>query len=141
MVDRDVFERRLARLEVLLRDLRVLARTPRERFLGDRGLQAQAERWLQLAAECALDLAHHLIASRGWPVPSTYREAFQILEREGVLTSDLSHRMQGWAGLRNVLTHLYLEIDHERVYAVLTSELDALETYAAALSRALDGER
>ena len=56
MVDRDVFDRRLAKLEALLRDL---ARVERERFLVDRSLQAQAERWLQLAAECTLDLAHH----------------------------------------------------------------------------------
>ena len=59
MVDRDVLDRRLAKLEALLRDLRELARVERERFLADRGLQAQAERWLQLAAECTLDLAHH----------------------------------------------------------------------------------
>jgi uncharacterized protein YutE (UPF0331/DUF86 family) len=138
LVDRDVFDRRLAKLEALLRDLRVLARAPRERFLADRGLQAQAERWLQLAAECSLDLAHHLIASRGWAVPATYREAFQILEREGVLTAELSLRMQGWAGLRNVLTHLYLEVDHQRLYDVLAHELDSLEHFAAAIARALE---
>ena len=138
MVDRDVLDRRLAKLEALLRDLRTLGRVERERFLADRGLQAQAERWLQLAAECALDLAHHLIASRGWPVPSTYREAFQILEREGVLTDDLSLHMQRWAGLRNILTHVYLEIDHQRLYAVLTGELASLEHYAAAIARASD---
>lgn len=44
MVDRDVFERRLARIELLLRDLRALARIERERFLAD------------LAAQCALSL-------------------------------------------------------------------------------------
>lgn len=140
MVDREVFERRLARIELLLRDLRALARIERERFLADRGLEAQAERWLQLAAECALDLAHHLIASRGWAVPATYREAFLTLEREGVLAPALAQRMQGWAGLRNVLTHLDLEIDHERVYDVITQDLDSLESYAAALSRALEAE-
>ena len=136
MVDRDVFDRRLAKLEALLRDLRLLARVDRERFLADRGLQAQAERWLQLAAECALDLAHHLIASLGWAIPATYREAFQILEREGALTADLSRRMQGWAGLRSVLTHLYLEVDHRRLYGVLAQELDSLERFAAAIARA-----
>jgi len=40
LVDRDVFDRRLAKLEALLRDLRELARVERERFLADRGLQA-----------------------------------------------------------------------------------------------------
>jgi hypothetical protein len=49
LVDRDAFDRRLAKLEELLGDLRRIApRRPEDRnaFLVDRGLQAQAERWL-----------------------------------------------------------------------------------------------
>jgi uncharacterized protein YutE (UPF0331/DUF86 family) len=64
LVDPEVFARRLAKLEDLLSLLRGLAQVERERFLIDRALQAQAERWLHLAAECALDLAPHLIAAR-----------------------------------------------------------------------------
>ncbi len=137
MVDREVFDRRLAKLEVLLRDLRALSTTDRAVFLADRGLQAQAERWLQLAAECTLDLAHHLIADRGWKTPSTYREAFEILHAEGVLSGELAEQMQGWAGLRNILTHLYLEVDHVRLHEILARELDPLEDYALAVSRAV----
>jgi uncharacterized protein YutE (UPF0331/DUF86 family) len=140
LVDREVFDRRLAKLEEPLRDLRSLAATERTRFLADRGLQAQAERWLQLAAECALDLAHHLIAERGWKTPATYREAFEILSAEGVLEGELAGQMQRWAGLRNVLTHLYLQVDHRRLHEILTGELDQLERYAAALSGALREE-
>ncbi len=136
LVDRDVFDRRLGKLDELMRDLRALARADRATFLSDRGLQAQAERWLQLAAECALDLAHHLIAERGWKTPTTDREAFEILRAERVLDARLAERMQGWAGLRNVLTHLYLEVDHTRLHEILVGELDDLESYAAALSRA-----
>jgi uncharacterized protein YutE (UPF0331/DUF86 family) len=140
LVDREVFDQRLAKLEELLRDLRLLARHDREHFLADRGLQAQAERWLQLCAECALDLAHHLIAERGWKTPATYREAFEILRSEGVLDAELAEQMQGWAGLRNVLAHLYLEVDHARLYAILRDDLDQLERYARALARATHGE-
>ena len=112
LVDREAFDLRLAKLEQPLRDLRSLAERDRSSFLADRGLQAQAERWLQLAAECALDLAHQMIADRGWKTPTTYREAFAILRAEGVLDGELAEQMQGWAGLRNVLTHLYLEVEH-----------------------------
>lgn len=136
MVDREVFDRRLARLEELLSDLRGLAVVPRQEFLRNRGLQAQAERWLHLAAECALDLANHLIADRGWRTPTTYREAFQILKEQGVLSEKLATAMEGWAGLRNVLVHLYLGVDHERIWQTLVNDLGVLEQFAAALSRA-----
>lgn len=85
MVDREVFDRRLARLEAWLRELRRLARLDRETFLADVKTIAAAERWLQLSAECALDLANHLIADQGWRTPATYREAFQILREQGAL--------------------------------------------------------
>ena len=140
MVDREVFDRRLGRLEELLRDLRGLATVPKRQYLDDRGLQAQAERWLHLAAECALDLANHLIADRGWRPPATYRESFGTLREEGVLTKDLAARMEGWAGLRNVLVHLYLKVDHERLWEVLTGELDQLEDFAAAVAKAASSD-
>lgn len=140
MVDRDVFDRRLARIEDLLRNLRRLAEVSRDDFLRDRGLQAQAERWLHLSAECALDLANHLIADRGWRTPQTYRESFTILRDEGVLSGDLAEKLEGWAGLRNVLVHLYLEVDHERVWEILTEDLDQLADFAAAVAEAASQE-
>ena len=139
MVDRDTFDRRLAKLEELLGDLRRIApkrSAERDAFLGDRGVQAQAERWLQLAAECCIDLAHHLIADRGWRSPRTYRETFEILRDNGVLDAELCVAMQGWAGLRNVLTHLYLDVDHARICDVLERELDQLDRFAVAVARA-----
>jgi uncharacterized protein YutE (UPF0331/DUF86 family) len=139
LVDREVFDRRLGRLEVVLRNLRELAKVERDAFLRDAGRQAQAERWLYVAAECALDLAHHLIADRGWKTPGTYREAFQVLEHEGVLDAGLARAMQGWAGLRNVLAHLYLDADYVRLHDVLCHDLQQLEEYAAAVLRTVGG--
>jgi len=139
LVDRDTFDRRLAKLEELLGDLRRIApKCPadREAFLVDRGVQAQAERWLQLAGECCIDLAHHLIADRGWRSPRTYRETFEILRDHGVLDAELAEAMKGWAGLRNALTHLYMDVDHARICDVLEHELDQLARFAAAVARA-----
>lgn len=139
MVDREVFDRRLGKLEEILRGLRELAAgASREEYLQDIRLQAQAERWLHLAAECCLDLANHLIADRGWRSPATYRETFTILKEQGVVSSDLAKRLEGWAGLRNILVHLYLEVEHSRLWQFLTEELDDLEAFAKAVSEATD---
>jgi uncharacterized protein YutE (UPF0331/DUF86 family) len=138
LVDRDVFDRRLAKLEELLRDLRRLRPVPLDEFVSDRGLQAQAERWLQLAAECCAELSHHLIADRGWKTPDSYKDAFRVLASEGVLDGALASAMQGWAGLRNVLVHLYLDVDPAILHGVLQTELDDLESFARAVMRAAD---
>ena len=99
--------------------------------------RTSAERWLHLAAESALDLAHHLIADRGWKTPSSYREAFQVLAQEGVLLPELARQMEAWAGLRNVLVHFYREVDHDRLFEILQRDLDQLQAYAAAVSGAV----
>jgi len=137
LVDREVFDRRLAKLEELLRRLRSIADEDWHTFRSDATLQASAERWLHLAAECTLDLAHHLIADRGWRTPTTYREAFEVLRDEGVLTAERCRQMQAWAGLRNVLVHVYLEVDLEVVHQVLRNDLGQLESFAASLSKAV----
>jgi uncharacterized protein YutE (UPF0331/DUF86 family) len=52
-----------------------------------------------------------------------------------VIDESLAASMAGWAGLRNVLTHLYLQVDHARIAEVLASELDQLDAFAAAVAR------
>jgi uncharacterized protein YutE (UPF0331/DUF86 family) len=137
LVDREVFDRRLARLEELLSHLRRLARTDKATYQADPGLKAQSERWLQLVAECCLDLANHLIAEQGWTTPRTYREAFEILAEHDVLDDIQAGEMARWAGLRNVLVHLYLAVDHEILFEIMTKDLDQVERFARALSKAL----
>ena len=134
MVDRSVFQRRLAKLEQLLANLKPLTQIERPDFLADPAVQAQAERWMHLAAECAIDLANHLIADRGWRMPTTNRETFQVLAENGALPKDLAERMEGWAGFRNILVHLYLEIDQDTVFDILTRDLHELRAYAARLA-------
>ena len=131
MVDREVLDRRLQKLEQLLGRLRRLSGVERERYLGDTGLQAQAERWLHLAAETAIDIANHIIADRGWPVPESYRDCFRRLVDNGVIPEDLGRQMERWAALRNVLVHMYLEVDQETLFDILTGDISQLERFAS----------
>ncbi len=139
MVDLDVLVRRLEKLEQLLRKLRGLQSVDLDTFLEDEDTQAKAERWLQVAVECALDLANHIIAERGWQTPSTYREAFKTLHREGLLEAELASQMADWAGLRNVLVHLYLEIDHRLLHKFLQEELGQIEAFGKTIAAAVAG--
>lgn len=63
--------------------------------------------------------------------PETYRDAFAILSRHGVLDATLAQRLQAWAGLRNVLVHAYLAIDHGIAWDAITRDLPELRSFAA----------
>lgn len=139
MVDRDVFHLRLAKLQETLRQLRELEAEGRSAVIGDAGHRAQLERWLHLAIESTIDLGRHLVADRGWRLPATNREVFQVLREESAVPTELAEKLEGWAGLRNVLVHLYLHLDADRLFDAL-GELDQLEDFAARMLREAERE-
>jgi len=132
VVDPDVMRRRIDALARYVARLEAFRTTARDAFARDEDQHQLAERYLHLAVESTLDIAHHLIADRNLPTPDTYRDAFATLGREGLIDAPLAKRMQGWAGLRNVLVHAYLDVDHGLVWDAIQGELDDLRAYARA---------
>ena len=124
-------------MESYLAELRPFRDVSRERFTSEPALHHLAERYLHLACESVLDIAQHVIANRGYTQASSYRNAIEVLEEEGLIDEDLSARLQRWMGFRNILVHLYLDIDHSRVYDAIREDLGDFETFAAAMSRFL----
>lgn len=51
----------------------------------------------------------------------------------------LAERLKGWMGLRNILVHLYLKVDHGRVYDAICDDLHELQTFLRAAARLLVG--
>lgn len=131
MIDAELLRLRIeALLEYLVRVDR-FKEMDRERFMADPDTHHLAERYLQLAVEAALDIAHHIIADRGYGVPASYREAFAILSRHGVMPPALSMRLQWWAGIRDMLVHGYLESDHGLAWDAIQGDLEDLCAWAA----------
>lgn len=138
MVDQHVLLQRLSALEGYLVELRALANHPREVFLAKPHIYHLAERFLHLACECVLDISQHVIAGMGYRQTEGYKDAMDVLREEGVFDTALAETLKGWMGFRNVLVHLYLEIDHERSYLAITEELGDLEAFAAKMACFLD---
>lgn len=86
---------------------------------------------VQTAAQITIDLANHVIAADGHRVPRDYGDAFRVLAEVGVLDPDLAERMVSLAGARNLIVHLYAEVDDERLArAVRHGGLDDLDAFA-----------
>ena len=135
MVDRRKLSSRLSALESYLAELRSFRAYSREQFIAEPALHHLAERYLHLACEAVLDIAQHVIADQGYSQATSYRNAIEVLEEEGMIDQDLSERLKRWMGFRNVLVHLYLEIDHGRVYDAIQEDLGDLEGFAAKMAR------
>ena len=137
MVDAEVVNRRLREIGRRLGALREVYSRGEGTYLADPGLQAQAERHLQLALQCTIDIALHIVADDTDRTPEDYGSAFRELGAVGILAKDLADRLRMAAGLRNVLVHAYLDVDPARIWIHL-GRLDDLEDFAKAVDAYLD---
>lgn len=92
---------------------------------------------LQRAVQAAIDLAHHIVATEGLELPSTLKESFELLQKHGGLSSDLSQRMRSMVGFRNIAVHDYEALDKNVLKTILQKHLQDLRQFARyALQRA-----
>ena len=55
---------------------------------------------------------------------------FQSLEKGNIVPAELSIRLQQMARFRNLLVHVYWEIDYGRVFDVIEHDLDDLRRFS-----------
>jgi uncharacterized protein YutE (UPF0331/DUF86 family) len=108
-----------------------------DEFAREHILVGSAERDFQVAVQAALDIGAHLLAELSVDVPKDYKDIFLKLAEVGILPLDFVPRLVGMAKFRNVLVHLYLEVDLKRLYHYLQHDLDDLELFARYVSEYL----
>jgi uncharacterized protein YutE (UPF0331/DUF86 family) len=107
-----------------------LQESERNEFVNTVAIYGLAERYLHLSIECIINIANILIASLGWRKPGDNAEAMLILGEEGVVSQDFAQTRCAMVRFRNILVHIYLNIDRNRVYDVLQNNLSDLDRFA-----------
>jgi uncharacterized protein YutE (UPF0331/DUF86 family) len=93
-----------------------------------------AEHNFQVAIQAALDIGSIILADQSVMLPREYKDIFPALAEIGVLPADFAQKLVGMAKFRNVLIHLYLEVDLQRVYRYLQENLEDFEIFARYVS-------
>jgi uncharacterized protein YutE (UPF0331/DUF86 family) len=117
---REALHERLAKLEQVVSRLDDLTGLSLAEFKGDYRHQWLAERGLELGAQALLDIGNHILAGQFGDSAPDYEQILVRLGQHGVLSADLTSRLRGLGGFRNVLAHGYLAIDPDKVYDGLT---------------------
>lgn len=110
-----------------LRRLRELGQLPEAEFLGDYRNTESAKYLLIVATEAAIDLCNHIVARQGGRAPGDYADCFAILVELNVITLDLADRLKRMARFRNLIVHLYWQVDNRRVYRIIQDDLGDLD--------------
>jgi len=141
MVDRDKVEGLIRHLRQYLTYLRQLASLAPTEFLADPHAIGSARYYLTVAIEACLDIASHLIASEGLRAPRDYKDTFRVLNEVGILPDELTVTMQSLAGLRNLLVHVYWNVDDSMIHESLQSELGDFESLVSYVLDFLDRQQ
>jgi uncharacterized protein YutE (UPF0331/DUF86 family) len=129
-LDVDVVRGRCQEIEQSLTRLEALRAAGRESFLSDADARDVGCYRLLIAIEAALALCYHVSARRLRSVPDDYAGCFQSLENANIVPTELSIRLQQMARFRNLLVHVYWEIDYGRVFDVIEHDLDDLRRFS-----------
>ena len=135
MTDRDLIEKKLARIVTHVEELRLLARP--EIIRSDIREERFVEHTLQLAVQAALDVASHVVSDQRLGEPRANRELFELLARAGWIDEALARVMVQVVGFRNVLVHGYEDVDLAIVEDVLRNRLDDFLVFVSAIQRRL----
>ena len=65
--------------------------------------------------------------------PTNYRESFLILAENSLISKNLAEKMKNWAGLRNLITHIYEKVDDSRIYDILQSDINDIMEFIKAI--------
>lgn len=109
-----------------------------EEFTQDHILHASAERDFQVAIQAAIDIGSILLAASSSKTPQSYTDIFLSLADVGILPPDFAQKLVGMAKFRNVLVHMYVEVDLKKVYHYLQYNLEDFELFARYISEYLE---
>lgn len=85
---------------------------------------------LQRACEIAIDMAMYVVSTRKLGIPQTKKEAFELLEKNHLISVQMLKEMKGMTGFRNIAVHDYKEIDEEILQDVIENHLTSLIDFA-----------
>jgi uncharacterized protein YutE (UPF0331/DUF86 family) len=113
-----VITARIAWIEKMLENMKLLPIQSYKKFQSDPRNVAAAESYLRRALESLLDLGRHILAKGFGQAVIEYKEIALALSDKGVLTVKERELFREMAGYRNRMVHFYDEISERELYEI-----------------------
>jgi len=140
-IDKELLKSRIGEVLECVAGLRedILSRL-REQVAASRLYRSSMERYVHMAVETMLDACRHIVSAKKLGIPETYRDLVRMLKDNSILSFELAARMEEYVGLRNILVHRYMVIDHERLYEEARMLVKVAEDFVNAMEILLKRE-
>ena len=133
MLDKLLIGRKLAQVDSYLGQVGEFSKISVVAYEKDWKTQRIVERTLQILIEVCIDISNHIISDRGFRLPTSYADTFQVLMENKVIDKRLFGKLEKMAKFRNVVVHQYEEINPIIVVSILRRNLGDFERYKRAI--------
>ncbi len=123
-VDKERLENKIQYIRNNLKKLSELKEISEDEFLTDYRNYDSAKYNLQISIEAMVDIGNHIISRENLGIPKTNADTFRILAKENIISSDQLSSYVAMTKFRNMVVHLYEEIDEKEIYKILQKNLD-----------------
>lgn len=115
--------------------------TPEALDRGDSILADATKYRVQIAVEVTINITEHIVAGQNLGKPEFARDLFPLLVKENIIDKELAEKLGKAVGLRNILVHLYKEVDPTILAYAATVGLDDLRVFAKAIHEFLEKQK
>ena len=77
------------------------------------------ERLLQISVDESINICSSIISELGLKRADTFREVFEILKSEGMISDRVAEELVRFVGMRNKLVHRYWKVEEDEIRGAL----------------------
>ncbi len=126
-LNRDKILKLIGLFDEAMTELSLLKTEPKEKIITTRDKYVLEQLFYRIAM-ISIDLCFHITASLCGKVPDTYKGCFKILAENRIISPELEKKLGQLASLRNLIAHVYWDLDYEKLYNYL-NHLDTLNAF------------
>lgn len=130
VVKRETVITRLENLDRIVAELKEHAGLTYTEYSAELRRQWVIERGLIAAAGVILDIAEHILVAHFGEYSETYEKSLAAIHEKGVISAETYRQLRGLGGFRNILVHLYHEIDPAQVWEHYRKALTVFPAFA-----------
>lgn len=90
---------------------------------------------LQRACEACIDISNVLIRQQRLGIPQSARDSFELVEKAGIISSELCNKLKRMVGLRNIAVHDYQALNLDIVIAVVQKHLADFDEFSTTIAQ------
>jgi len=139
-VDNDLIEGKIDIIEKNLEFLEQYKNKNINEFIKSyKDIQAAKFSLFEIIESC-LDIASHIISTKGFERADNYSEMFEILGKHDIIDIGLSENLSDMARFRNLLIHRYNKVDNSKIFLYIKEELLYIKNFIKSVLKLIEQE-